>query len=358
MTDVVPSATAAPAVVVSPAPRAAWSACYEADPTALPTQSPAWLRAMEATGDWRDASRHYSFADGTELVLPLVQRRGPMGPLSRSSMPDAWGFGGVVGVDPQTEHLAAVIEDLREIRTGWVRIRPNPLHADRWAAAAGRGAASTTLMIPKRAHVLTLDRPADEIFQKRFTSSCRRAVRSAEKAGLEVEVDSSTASVAIFHDLLMRSVDRWAGSQHEPLALARWRANRRDPQAKFAAWAAELDGGCRVLVARRAGTPIAAMIVLQGHNAHMTRSAMDKELVGHDRPNELLMWHAIRDAVEAGCGAFHLGESGTSVNLSRYKEKYGAVGTDYAEHRIEHLPATRVDRAARSTVKRIVGFRG
>ncbi|MGN6693764.1 MAG: GNAT family N-acetyltransferase [Aquihabitans sp.] len=348
----------ASAQVSSPASPSVWASSYEADRTALPTQSPAWRRAMEATGDWRDASRQYRFADGTEVILPLVRRRGALAPLALGSMPDAWGFGGVVGPDLRADQVAAVLADLRSIRAGWIRIRPNPLHADLWAEAAARGPASATLAVPRRAHVLALDRSADEIFTQCFTSSCRRAVRSAEKAGIEVEVDTTGAACGIFHDLLLRSVDRWAGSQHEPLALAHWRANRRDPVAKFEAWADALGDGCRILVARRAGTPIAAMIVLQGHNAHMTRSAMDKELVGHDRPNELLMWHAIRDAVDAGCESFHLGESGTSVNLSRYKEKYGAVGTDYAEHRIEHLPATRADRAARGAVKRIVGFQG
>lgn len=340
-----------------PAPRAAWTACYRSDPTAVPSQSPAWTDAMEATGRWLDASRHYRFADGTEAVLPAVRRRGLPGPAPVGSMPDAWGFGGTVGGAIDTAHASQVLDDLGRDHAAWVRIRPNPLHADAWSGAA-TGSARPTLVIPKRAHVLLLDRPAPQIFDERFTSSCRRAIRSAEKAGLEVEVDASGRSVAVFHDLLMRSVDRWAGSQHEPLALARWRAGRRDPAAKFAAWADALGDGCRILVARRRGVAIAAMVVLQGHNAHMTRSAMDKELVGHDRPNELLMWHAIRDAADAGCQAFHLGESGTSVNLSRYKEKYGAVGTDYAELRIEHVPATRVDRAARRAVKRVIGFVG
>ena len=345
-------------VVTTPAPRTAWEACYQGDPSALPTQAPSWTNAMEATGLWRDASRHYCFTDGTELVLPLVRRRGQPGPVALGSLADAWGFGGAVGPDLDATHLAQVLGDLRQARAAWVRIRPNPLHADLWAAAAEGRSTPLTLAVPRRAHVLLLDRPAEQIFEQRFTSSCRRAIRSAEKGGIDVEVDTTDRSVAIFHDLLMRSVDRWAGSQHEPLALARWRARRRDPLSKFQAWADQLDGGCHTLVARRAGTPIAAMVVLQGHNAHMTRSAMDKELVGRDRPNELLMWRAIRDAIDAGCGAFHLGESGSSANLSRYKEKFGSVGIDYAEHRIEHIPATRIDRAARRAVKRSIGFRG
>ncbi|MCU1352424.1 MAG: hypothetical protein JWM05_1633 [Acidimicrobiales bacterium] len=340
--------------VLTPAPRADWQRCYEADDTAVVTQSPRWTDAMVATGRWTDASRHYRFPDGRELVLPLVRRRGLTGAAPQHSMPDAWGYGGLVGSAVDDTAVAAVVDDLRAARTAWVRIRPNPLHADAWRD--GAAVAGGTLQLPKRAHALRLDADPDEIFRSRFTSAARRAVRSAEKSGLTVEVDRTGRLAPVFHALLGRSVERWAGSQHEPLALARWRAERRDPLEKFQAWAQALDGDCHILVARRQGLPIAAMIVLQGHNAHMTRSAMDLELVGRDRPNELLMWHAIRAASAAGCGWFHLGESGDSATLSRYKEKYGAVGMDYAEHRIEHLPATRVDTALRSSVKRLIGF--
>ncbi|MCU1497035.1 MAG: hypothetical protein JWM47_988 [Acidimicrobiales bacterium] len=345
------------AAVTTPAPRAAWEACYAADRTAVPSQSPGWLAAMEATGQWRDASRHYRFSNGDELVLPLVRRRVDPLATTRSSMPDAWGYGGVVGAHIDADSVGEVVRDLRTVRCGWLRIRPNPLHAAAWDAASVGSGPAGSVRIAKRAHVLELDRDADELFRTRFTSSARRAVRSAEKAGIEVEVDTTGRLVPVFHDLLMRSVERWAGSQHEPLALARWRADHRDPLAKFQAWSTALHGGCRLLVARRDGAPIAAMIVLQGHNAHMTRSAMDRELVGNDRPNELLMWHAIGDAVAAGCRWFHLGESGSSATLSRYKEKYGAVGHDYAEHRIEHVPATRIDAVVRGGVKRLIGFR-
>ena len=344
-------------VVTSPAPRAAWTACYTADSTAVVSQSPAWVDAMEATATWRDVSRHYRFSDGREFVLPLVRRRGGVALAPCSSMPDAWGYGGLTGPSIDAPVVDRVIEDLRARPSGWTRVRPNPLHADAWAAGALIGGPGGTLAVPRRAHVLSLDLEPDEIFRTRFTSACRRAVRSAEKAGITVEADTTSRLVPTFHGLLMRSVDRWAESSHEPLALARWRATRRDPEAKFRAWSERLDGGCRILVARRGPTPIAAMIVLQGHNAHMTRSAMDLDLVGNDRPNELLMWHAIRHAAESGCQWFHLGESGSSANLSRYKEKYGAVGMDYAEHRIERVPATRIDTSARNAVKRMIGFR-
>ncbi|MFN8052384.1 MAG: GNAT family N-acetyltransferase [Acidimicrobiales bacterium] len=344
------------AVVRSPAPRAAWLECCAADETGMVTQTPAWVDAMVAAGGWNDVSRHYTLSDGRTFVLPLVTRtrRGGVGP--RYSMPDAWGFGGLVGADLDARAVAAVLADLAELRSMWVRVRPTPTHAQTWHD--GAALAGGTIEIAKRAHVLELDGAThDDIFTSRFASSCRRAVRSAEKAGLTVEVDTDGRLVSVFYSLFQRSVDRWATSQHEPKALARLRAARRDPMEKFDAWAGALDGACRILVARRGDVPIAALIVLQGTNAHMTRGAMDRELVANDRPNELLMWHAIRDAIDAGCHSFHMGESGNSESLARYKEKYGARPIDYAEHRIERVPGTAVGAASRSAVKRVIGFR-
>ena len=56
-------------------------------------------------------------------------------------------------------------------------------------------------------------------------------------------------------------------------------------------------------------------------------------------------------------GRFHMGESGESESLARYKEKFGARPIPYAEHRIEHLPATSIATSARTVVKRAIGFR-
>lgn len=343
------------ATVTSPAPRDRWAACYRADPTALPTQLPTWTDAAVATGRFADASRHYRFDDGSELVVPLLRGRGGPRAAVAASMPDAWGYGGALGERIDGARLTAIVADLRHAARASVRIRPNPLHAAAWEQATGPVEGS--LRLARHAHVLDLDRPADALFAERFSGKARTAVRRAEKAGLEVEVDDGGALVDVFADLLERSVVRWAAADHEPTWLARARARRRDPRSKFHAWAEALGSSCRVLVARRGGVAVAAMVVLQDRNAHMTRSVMDQDLVGKDRANELLVWHAIRGAAAAGCGAFHLGESGTSASLASYKEKFGAVGLDYAEHRLERLPVTRIDASARSVVKRAVGFR-
>ena len=340
--------------VTSPAPRGAWRELLQADPDALVTQSPEWLDALCADGSYEDASRLYETDRGTRLLLPLVRRIGwPRGLAPLASMPHAWGMGGLVteGRAGQ-EEVAAVVADLASGSALRTSIRPNPLHDDDWHHARFRGAVA----IPRRAHVVDLDGGPEQIW-KRFRSSARRAVRKAERSGLEIECDTSGRLLPVFHRLLQLSIERWAGQQHEPVALARWRARRRDPLEKFEQWAAALGDEMRVWVAWKNGSPAASIIVLQAANASDTRGAMDKRLAGPTSANDLLQWLAIQDASRSGCRWYHLGESGGSRGVARFKEKWGARPVPYAEYRFERLPLTRADGLGRGVVKRALRFR-
>jgi hypothetical protein len=316
------------------ATREAWRAQLAADRDALPSQSPEWMDALEASG-WSDATRVYG-----DAVLPLARRRGVL-----ASMPEAWGIGGMVG---RPAELRAVVADLRRLPAARVSIRPNPLHAEAWRQAANGGAVT----IPRRAHVLDLGGGADVVWNDRFASSARRAVR---RARVDVRCDASPQGLRDYRTLFERSVDRWAAAQNEPLPLARLRARRRDPPEKLARMAAALGDAFRLWLAYEDGVPVAGIVVLLGRNAHYTRGAMDRER--NVAANELLHWHAIQEACAAGCRSYHMGETGTSRNLARFKEKLGARPVDYAEYRFERLPLTRADAAARGAVKRLIGFR-
>src|SRR4051812_49820790 len=78
---------------VGPAARAAWVEALDSDPTALVSQTPAWLDCVCAVGGHTDATRAYRAADGRWLVLPMARRRA-LG--VESSMPFGWGSGGLV----------------------------------------------------------------------------------------------------------------------------------------------------------------------------------------------------------------------------------------------------------------------
>lgn len=341
--------------VTAPVPESTWRELLARDPDALVSQSPEWIRAQCAGGHFRDASRLYETAAGKRIVLPMLRRSGPLPPrlAVQASMPPACGMGGFVAEEPpdsaEMAQIAAHLANEPALRTG---IRPNPLHAELWSGVGGRGVAS----IPRRAHVLDLRGGPDEAW-KALSKKARAGVRKAEREGIEVECSTDGRLVPVFYELLELSVERWAGVQHEPPALARWRLRRRDPIAKFEHWAAALGQKMQVWVARKDGVPAAAMIVVAGTNANDTRGAMNKELAAPTRANDLLQWRAIQHSALAGCRHYHLGESGESKSLAHFKEKFGARPVPYRELRIEVPGLSRVEAAPRNLVKGLLRFK-
>jgi Acetyltransferase (GNAT) domain len=343
--------------VRSPVPREEWRAVVAGDPAALPEHAPEWVDALCAVGPYSDASRLYTAPDGRQFVLPLVRRRGPAGIGGwLQSYPPSWGMGGLVGPGATPEVLSAVLHDLADLKVQRVGIRPDPRRWPDWSAAlAGVGTRGLTL-IERRAHVIDLTGGAEVAFS-RLSKSARRGTRLAERAGVRVELDRSGALLEEYYRLYLTSVDRWAGQQHEPRALAQLRARRRDPLAKLRAMSDQLGKEFVVAMAYVDDQPAFGSITLLGQTAHDARAAMDTDRVAKTCAGDLVQWRTIQLACELGCAAYHLGESGRSASLAQYKEKFGAVPVDYAELRLERLPWTRADQTARTVVKRLIGFR-
>ena len=329
-----------------------WMSVVDADPYALPEHAPEWLEAVCASGRYADATRCYEI-DGRRFVLPLVRRRGPAGVGGWfESYPYGWGAGGLVGAGLDAGVVRTVVDDLRRLGAARVTVRTDPMRAEAWTAARGPG----VVVVPRRAHVADLTGGMPAVLA-RLPSLTRRNLRIAQRCGVRVEEDRDGRLLPVFHRLYELSVVRWAAKQHEPLPLARWRAHRRDPEAKFAAVARLLGDRCRLFVAYVDERPAAAVLVLFGRTARYMRGAMDRDLAAPSRANDALHLAAIEQACAAGCTRYHFGETGTSESLARFKERFGGVPVDHAEYRIERYPITALDRSARTAVKRVLRFR-
>jgi hypothetical protein len=340
-------------VVVSPVPRDKWRSMLAADPGALPDHAPEWIDAITSGGRYRDASRLYSFADGREFLLPLVQRRGLAGLGGwLQSYPPGWGVGGLVGDGVDEEATRAILHDLRGLRRQRIAIRPDPQRWHAWAGALD----NAVLTIPRRAHVIDLGGGAEAVWE-RFSKSARRGVRAAQRAEVHLESGHSGALLSEYYSLFILSVDRWADQQHEPRVLAHTRATARDPFGKLQSMAEHLGKDFVITLAYIDGKPAVGTITLFAGTAHDTRSAMDRDLVGTSGAGDLVQWTTLQQACERGCTSYHLGESGKSEALARYKEKFGARPYDYAELRLDRLPWTTLDSAVRAAVKRVLGFK-
>src|SRR5436190_198136 len=97
--------------------------------------------------------------------------------------------------------------ELDSLPTGARAIAPAPrdawrhaLASDPWAQVRPPGVQAT----PQIVHVLDLDGGFERVWSERFESSTRRAVRKAEKAGLELESDTTGRLVEVCHELYLR----------------------------------------------------------------------------------------------------------------------------------------------------------
>ncbi|MCV7366266.1 GNAT family N-acetyltransferase [Mycolicibacterium duvalii] len=346
--------TAGGFAVRTPVPRDVWEAVFAADPEAMPTQSPAWVDCLSATGRFRDATRMYERSDGSVAVLPLVRSRGVGGVVH--SMPQSWGYGGLISA-PAKPDVALAEAVWRDLSASALRIhlRPNPVQEQVWEiVSAGRGVTA----LPSRAHILDLSGGFETVWRSRFKSQVRREVRRAEEAGVVVGTDCTGTFVPIFYELLQRSFDRWAVRQGEPPWLGRLRGCHRDPLNKFRRIAETMGDGCQISLAWYRDRPVAAILVLRaGLVAHYTRGAMDTAIDVPVKVNSLLHKTAVEHACRDGYLRYHMGDSGFSTGLAQFKTRFGAQQYDFAEYWLERLPVFRVQRAARETVKSLIGFR-
>ena len=328
-----------------------WLDVLESDPSAFVYQTPSGLDAICAHRGHEDASRLYQFDDGRQLILPLFRRKGLPAWLSVERSPVV---GSLVSPGPaRPDELRAIFADLDNRRSLRTVVRPTALASQEWEAAAPPAVHSVRHM----AHILDLEGGFEHVWQKRFNGQARRAVRKAEKADIQVERDCTGRLIPAFRDLLQRSVDRWAAQTREPRFLARLRLGHRDSIRGLQLMVEKLGEACRLWVASVDGRPAAAIVVLQGANAHYTRGAMDKDLAGPVRASFLLQKLAIEEACRSGCRYYNMGETGASGGLARFKSHFGARSYSQPEYYFERLPIAGTESRLRSLASKLMGPR-
>lgn len=329
------------------------------DPNAVVAQSLPWRDAVFASGQYRDLSLLYEFPSGRQVVLPMARHRGvPPWAALAASWPRGWEAAGPIcpGGQVSPEEVAAVLADVagRGSLATEIRLRHD---ADRtWLSEARH------FRVDKAGtYVLDLQEGFDRVWQHRFRSEARTAVRKAERSGLDIEVDRSGRLLDVFSDLYEKSIRRWsAQQQHEPLLLTRWRAAWTSPTspARLALIAGHFAENCATWIARSKGQPVAAIIVLRsGAYAKYWRGAMDSEGATPVRANEFLHRLAIEEACRDGYRFYDMGAAQPGSSLARFKEKLGAAPLFTHILRAERLPLHAARQRSEELVKKMVGFR-
>jgi hypothetical protein len=344
--------------VTSPVPREVWTALLRSDREAVVTQSLAWHDAMLAGGRYQDTSVLYEFPSGRRVLLPLARPRyAPGWAATTASWPGGWSVGGPVSEDGciAPAEAAAVLADVARRPALATEIRLRPGAPGPWLSENRQFRIEENRL---KDYVLDLDGGFATVWQHKFRGSMRTGVRKAERSGLEVEVDRSGRLLPEFFRLYETSIERWAAMQHEPLWLTRWRTTRITRPKILTSVARHFGTDCAVWMARWKGEPVAAIIVLSsGAYAKYWRGAMNKQLAGPQRANELLHRLAVEDACQHGCRYYDMGTARPGSQLAFFKEKLGAVPHVLYVLRTERLPVNAMRDASQGLVKKMIGFR-
>jgi Acetyltransferase (GNAT) domain len=343
--------------VTSPVPREVWASVVKSDPGALVTQSLPWRDALFASGRFRDVSRLYDFPSGQRIVLPLAQRRSLPGRMAAvSSWPQPWAVGGPLCPDGRVTHAQAATVLADVIRQGALAAEVTLRHdADQnWLRAAGSFRAELS-----NSWMLDLTKGPEDVWMRKFHKSVRRAIRKAERVGLDIQVDRGGGQLDTFYQLYQKSIVRWAAMQHAPVWLTRARLSATANPARLGQVATAFGQDCTTWVAWRSGEPVASLIVLRaGRYAKAWLAAMDKAIAAPlGGVNQLLEWLAVQDGIEQGCLCYDLGYATPGTSLGLNKQLLGAQLVFHTELRSERLPLQAVQRVPRETVKKLIGFR-
>ena len=154
-------------------------------------------------------------------------------------------------------------------------------------------------------------------------SNARSPVRQAERAGVEVRVDNSEKGFRDYFSMLEASSRRWGMSDpSKPWSLFESISRHADTHS-VRLWLADVEG-----------RPAAGALCFYGAGeVFWWTGAMHEELSQH-RPNNLIQWRIIEDAVERGFTTYNMGSSGELAGVHRFKQQFGARPRPYPTYLI------------------------
>ena len=289
-------------VIVNPLEQSEWDAQVEALPEATLFHGTAWARVLRDTYGHQPVYFCRLAGGRLQQVLPVMEvssaltgRRGVSLPFADFCSP----LNG--GIEDLSELYAFAREIGRERNWRYFEARGR---FNRWSGA--------TPSVSFFGHTIHLG--DDSGMFREMDGAMRRGIRKAEQSKVQVEFGTNAEAMRVFFALHCHSRRRH-GLPPQPVEFF-------DNIARHVFGA----GHGFVAIARHEGRPIAAAVFFHtGHLGLYKFGASDYQFQ-HLRPNNLLMWEAIKHCASLGLTDLHLGRTSLfNDGLRHFKLGFGAV---------------------------------
>jgi len=162
-------------------------------------------------------------------------------------------------------------------------------------------------------HVVNLANGPDHVYQE-FHPSVRRAIRKAEQSGVEVSIHDSEHAMDLFYGLQQKTRRRH-GLPPQPRKFF------------MSIWTHVISSGMGfVSLCHYSDRVIAGAVFLWSGTRSIFKYGASDDGDWNVRPNQILMWHSIRNLIEKGCKELNLGRSEPgNEGLVRFKHSFGSA---------------------------------
>jgi len=313
-----------------------WEDLVAVHPNASVFHQTRWLRALAATYGYKpivvtDASptdklswaipfcQVESWITGTRLVsLPFADHCEPLLPENERSS----GF---------VDWLCAECD-----RQGWRYVELRPL---KWTC----GNSPLLASISYRFHTLDLTSSLQDIFRRLDKDSLQRRIRRAEREQLAYDKGRSENLLDDFYRLLLKTRRR-----HQSLP---------QPRAWFRNLAESLGESLEVRVARKNGTPIAALLTLRSRETVVYKYGCSDERYHHLAGIPWLFWKVIEESKAEGAKLLDFGRTDFEHDsLRRFKDQFGTICQQISYFRYPAKAAKPINTTNLNKLRRVCSF--
>jgi CelD/BcsL family acetyltransferase involved in cellulose biosynthesis len=321
-------------VILDPLEQGSWDCLLDAHADAFIFHGSAWARVLRQSYGHQPCFCARLRDGKLDAVLPLMEVSSPWTGRRGVSLPftdfcpvlDATGQGGRGLFELAME---------RGRQRGW---RYLELRAPACALPPGSPVPwpGATPSLTFHGHVIDLSGGPDALL-KACAPAIRRGVRKGDAAKLDIEFSASSEAMRAFVDL-------------------HWQTRRRhgvppQPTRFFDQIASQVlaSGQGLVAIARVAGRPVAAAVFFHRRPHALYKFGASDYSFQHLRPNNLLMWEAMKHYAADGYASLHMGRTSLAgEGLRRFKLGFGAIEQKIEYYRYDFRKqafVTSVDRA-------------